>query len=433
MPGLPQRIRSLLSPAALWCALTLLLAAGVLFTIADLAAVPIFETRRANQEQQRVIIDPLTGLVSGLSTRTEDTAAFDVAPEEKAPEPDATPSEAPDPKKENATPFAAKLTPASAGEALRLPGAQTALPTVAAGQQSLVRAPAPEVTGKEGAFTVPIHGAGKVTPARLYARSFQLKESQKPLAIVMTDVGFSDETFQALLALPPEIAFAFSPYATDHAKQMEALRNQGREMWTMLPAMGARFPQSDPGPLGLIANISEAEALARLYEVLAATIGSVGVVLPADETFSRQKALWAPVLGQIVDRGLYVLATNPERSLAALGSDTQQTMMRRADAVLDATPGVAFLRSKLAGLADQARSKQGLLVMIGARPQALRLLHDWLQENPLGEDVVLAPASALLAAPEPPVPPPAEEGGHGGGEAEEGGGHGEEEAASGGH
>lgn len=236
---------------------------------------------------------------------------------------------------------------------------------------------------------------------------------------MITDVGFSAETLKRIIDLPPQISIAISPYAIDAAKQIAALRNSGHEVWAMLPAMGARYPQDDPGPLGLIANLELPDLRARLHRVLAATIGSVGVVLPADETLSAHADVWTPLSEELQARGLYILSTHPTHSAEGLSDNPAvQAAIRRADMVADSTPSPAFIRSKLASIRQMAGQQEKLIVLISARPQSLGILEEWLQGKPLGNAVALAPLSAIYAPDAPPAPPaapPAEEGSHGGG------------------
>jgi len=419
MRGMLQRARVRFPRnLAIWIGITVLLAIAVLSAIADLARVPITETRRANQAQQRVIIDPVTGIVSGLNTANK-AQPFDVestSQEPPAAAPESTPpaDEAPasEPMVDERTPgTAVPVAAASSYEPLqRHPTANTA-PKVAHSAQSLVGAPAPEITETADGVAIPMRGKNDARPAMLYARPFNRKEDQALLSILVTDVGFSDESLQLLLDLPPQISVAISPYANDSAAQISSLRNAGHEVWGMLPSVSARYPQTDPGPLGLIPSITPHEATKRLYRILAATIGSVGMVLAPDETLSAQKKLWPDTLSEIDGRGLYLLSTHPSRSLDQLSHDKAvQNHMHRADVTLDSTPGIAFIRSKLAGLKDAAQSQKQLVVLLSARPQALRTLAQWLKENPLGEDVTLAPLSAIYVPFAPPVAAKAEAG-----------------------
>lgn len=424
-------------PLALWGGLCLLLAMGVLSSIFDLATVPVTETHRANQTQQRLIIDPVTGRV-GSAAPAATTASFDVA----APEAGETPptkdaaDEAPATETEKQTPEVAPPAPTADPkfERLRRDAGNETIPQVAFSQQSLVSAPAPEITETASGVAVPMRGEKNASAASLYARPFVRRAQQPLLAIVVTDAGFSDATLQQIMDLPGEVSVALSPYASESAKQIRALRNKGHEVWGMLPAATSRFPQADPGPLGLIPSINAHESIDRLRRAMGATLGSVGFVLPMDEALSTQKERWPPVLKEIDDRGLLVLSTHPTRTLDQLTRDPKlQEHLRRADMVLDSTPGVAFIRSKLAGVKDAVMAQKKLVVLVSARPLALKTLADWLATEPLGDAAVLAPLSAIYAPDAPPPAPAKKESGHGGSEEESGHGEAKEEKAEGGH
>jgi len=289
------------------------------------------------------------------------------------------------------------------------------MPTVARSSQSLVRAPAPEITERKGKLTIPKKGDKDVTPRQLYAKTFQRVDQQPLIAFVVTDAGFSNESLNMILALPPEVSVAISPYADRSDEQIAALRNAGHEVWAMLPAMTERYPQDDPGPLGLMNLLAPSDALDRLHRVLSNTVGSVGVILPPNEALSQQAELWKSIRQEILERGLLILSANPTRDLEKLGGDEDaQELMRRADLTIDEQQTASAIRSKLASLATNAEEKKKLVVLLRARPQSLQLLQTWLKKEPLEAPTVLAPLSAIYAPDVAPPPPEAPEksGGH---------------------
>ena len=431
-------------PVLIWAVLALLLGLGVLSSISDLAGVPAQETMRANSEQQRVIIDPRTGDVAGGDADARTADPFDVADEAPpAEEPAAEPveeepaAEEPAPVEEHPVEEEPAVEESSANsqfELLPTTRKDPATPLVARSSESLVTAPAPEISEKVEKELLPKRGDKDVTPALIYAKAFKREKEDHLVAIVVMDVGFNGEILAQALALPTEITIGISPYADAAADQIGALRNKGHEVWGMLPVMGASYPQTDPGPLGLINALTIKGAMARLHSIMANTLGSVGFVLPSDETLSNHKDLWKPILDEIHARGLYVLSTHATREPKELTADKkQQGSIRRSHMILDSTPGAAFLRSKLAGVRDAAAKQPELIVLVGARPQALKLLDEWLKTKPLEGVAKLVPLSAIYVPYTEPVEVPEEEGGHGGGGKKEEGGHGEEKAESGGH
>lgn len=391
---------------AIGAALCVLLGLGVLTSIADLTSVPEAELRAANRSGQRVIVDPETGAISGLVRRTEEVP-FEVSEEDSAPEPTVDAEEEPAPS--------ATENPTVDAPALRTEAAAVTLPELASTRDSIVAPPAPEIT-ELGREPLPKRGENHATASALYAKRFQRQEDMAYITLLITDAGFNAATLNQILTLPKEVTVAFSPYALDPAPQIALLHTAGYETWGMLPAQSARYPQDDPGPLGIIRGQDAKEQLKRLKRVMSATLGAVGLVLPPEEAITPYDD-FAPVLKEIDTRGLFLLSTHPTRLLADITQDDALApMMRRADLVLDSTESAAFIQSKLAGLPALARTQKKLIVLASARPQTLSLLRDWLASEPLGNGVALAPLSAMYGPDAPPPPPEAP--------AKDGGGHG---------
>ena len=286
--------------------------------------------------------------------------------------------------------------------------------TIVRTKDSLVSAPAPEVTQRINGLSLPKRGDKDVIPSQLYAHPFKRKPDEILISFVVIDAGLDPQSIGLLMSMPPEITVAYSPYTRVTSGYSENLRAAGHEVWTMLPTMTDRYPSDDPGPMGIIARMPDEEIMRRFYEVLSAIPGSVGIVLPPDETITNQKNSLSSVLADADKRGLFVLSTHPTHSVEQLTSDKKLAdIIRRADLILDPTPNEPQIRSKLAGLLDSAKEKGEYMVVLNARPQSLRLLMEWLRDNPLAAPYTLAPVSAFYQPKIAPEAPPAEEEGHG--------------------
>ncbi len=375
----------------LWAGMCLLLGIGILSTLLQLMSVPAAELRDANHNGQRVIIDPVTGAVSGLPQAKAEQ--FEVGAQEDKPAP-----EAPTP--------AAETTGQAPDDAapLRTQPASDTLPHLEETHDSIVLPPAPEIT-ELGAMPLPKRGDKNITAAELYARHYERQPKHAYISMVITDAGFSVPVLRQILELPHEVTVAFSPYALDPKPQIALLHTAGIETWGMLPVQTVRYPQDDPGPLGLLRGQPDAERKDRLMKVMSATIGAVGMVLPPDDALSNTDD-FSSVLKEINARGLLVLSTQPSRTAQQITRDpTLQKIILRGDLVLDSTASDAFIESKLAGLRAMAEQQGNLVVLVSARPRTLALIADWVKQTPLGDNVSLAPLSVMQA---PPEPPPAE-------------------------
>lgn len=412
---------------ALWVPITGLLALGLVTTLVDLAQLPLKEATRANETRQRYVVNATTGEVSlgdsSAELNAEPPTAFDVAAKDEAPAPDAaaageTPAESAQTEAPTPEPTAQTL-----GEGM--PTLRTeplvnaaAIEMPAHTKDSLVGAPAPEITETVDGVRIPKRGDKDAKPSTLYAHRFTRKPDQVLIVFVVMNAGFDAQSIGLILGLPSEINVAYSAYSHADSNYSEHLRASGHEVWTILPVMNDRYPSDDPGPMGIIGRMPPEEIIRRTHLVMGAVLGSVGLVLPPDEAVSLHKGTLDPVLGELTARGMLLLATHPTRSIDQLTTNKGLAeIIRRADLVIDSTPDEAQIRSKLAGVLPAAKEKGEYVVLLSARPQSLQILGDWLKETKITEPYALAPLSAIyLPKDAPEVKAPEESGGHGGGE-----------------
>lgn len=297
------------------------------------------------------------------------------------------------------------------------------IPSVAVSAESTVAPGAREITEMLDGHPVPKRGENGMSAGTLYAKSYTLAKDAKDktrVSIVLMDAGLNRQSVAAILALPRMVTVAFSPYAPDGPATIVKLHAAGFETWGMLPVMGARYPKDDPGPLGLIASLPPEENQRRLHAVMTNTLGAAGLMLPPEEALSEHKRAFAPVVNEVIARGLWLISTHPTRSVDSLtgGDKNLRASIRRADVLIDANATAAEVQSKLDGLKTLIAKQTSLIVVVPARPQLLALLGDWLAHNGLGTDAELAPLSALYKVVKTAEEPPPEADSHaGGGEA----------------
>ncbi|MBN8543855.1 MAG: divergent polysaccharide deacetylase family protein [Alphaproteobacteria bacterium] len=426
-----------------WVGLTVLLTLGVLNTIVDLVGVPAAQTSLALQSQQRVVIDPKTGAVSGAdrpkasspqaAPKEASAETFDVGKAEKKATPPKVPAQKPITPEGDVPRPTEPVQPSNEASEEILPDDAPALTTAPSGtniksvartKDSLLSAPAPEVAEITPEGALPKRGKGKdVTPAMLYSRNYVRKDDVATIHFVVLGLGFSSDIQLLAQELPPEVSFAFSPYGESLSQAIEAARNDGHEAWIDLPVQTEGYPQDDPGPLGLIATLTPDSFDKRLNVILRTVVGAVGVIFPNDETLSGTATVFSNTLKSIDSRGLIALSTHPKRTISELANEKEiKKILAKSDLVLDDVPNESVIKSKLAGLIDSAKERGQLIVLLHARPQTLILLKNWLTRN-MQEGVELAPLSAVILRPAPMLQPgdveaaPKPAAGHGGGEA----------------
>ena len=415
-----------------WLAACVLLTIGVLSALVTLMGVPKTELARAASSAQHLTIDPATGEVTGLtqeaaradtstaaghdaptpeaaaaaiekttSATTEATASTTEPPaSESAEKPAAeTPAEtAPAPVKSSDPNAADQLMPTPANAPmLATSSAVKSLPAIAPGNESIVSPPAKEITEEKNGLLLPKIGEGGASPATLYAKKVAEKSEMARVSIVIIDAGFNAQSIATILKLPKTVTIAVSPYAPDVAKNIILLHVAGYETWAMLPTIGAKYPSNDPGPLGLIPSLPPEELSRRVQASMSTTLGSVGFILPVDESFSEHEKIFAATLKSIADRGLLTLSTHPTRTVTSLTGKNKQLepFVKRADIVLDAKASPIEIQSKLDGVQASLMNKTNMIIVVPARLNILNVLAEWLAANGLGASAQIMPLSAM--------------------------------------
>jgi polysaccharide deacetylase 2 family uncharacterized protein YibQ len=213
---------------------------------------------------------------------------------------------------------------------------------------------------------------------------------------VLTDMGLSAAAAEvAIRHLPPEITFAFNPYANGVAQIVQRARTDGHEVLLNLPMEPNGYPTIDPGPQTLLTRLSAKENVERLDLILAKASGYVGVNEHLGTRFSTSAEAMKPVLEALGEHGLMYLDSrdNPRSVGGAMASELR---LPRAlnDRFLDTEPSREAIDARLAELEQIAR-ESGSAVAIGhPLPVTFERLTIWIPTLP-SKGIVLAPITAV--------------------------------------
>ena len=147
-------------------------------------------------------------------------------------------------------------------------------------------------------------------PWRSYAR-MDLWPDDPPLAmisIVVEQMGLNDSLLQqAIKTLPPQISFAFNPYAEDVFTQMQTAREGGFETLLSLAIETRNYPYSDPGSLALLRINNAEQNTSKMLQQLAVAQGYIGITPMMGQNVHYDSELTNVVLTQSKLRGLLYL------------------------------------------------------------------------------------------------------------------------------
>ena len=138
------------------------------------------------------------------------------------------------------------------------------------------------------------------TPARSFARVGTPIGGRPVISILVTGLGLDEVATRAAIAkLPTDITVAFSPYSGRLSAFTDLARAQGREYLLEAPVEPFDYPESDPGPLVLLADAAPVANLERLHHTMARSVGYFGILTSGAARFATSETAIAPTLGQL--------------------------------------------------------------------------------------------------------------------------------------
>ncbi|MDA0368577.1 MAG: divergent polysaccharide deacetylase family protein [Proteobacteria bacterium] len=295
-------------------------------------------------------------------------------------------------------------TPQQAAAAAPQPTAlpRTAVPSAAlpALPRKLVLAPAPEpallVAGRFGPLPV-IADDGREA-WRVYARPFPQERDRPRIAILMQDLGLSQEqTNAAIQQLPGSVSLGFTPYARRLDQWIALSRAAGHEVLLQVPMEPFDFPTSDPGPHTLLTSAGADENLERLEFLLSRFSGYVGVYNRMGDRFTSSTESLRPVLQSLRERGLlFIDARTSGTSVAGRIADDLGLPHALNNREIDQVASRVAIDAKLIDLENIAR-QEGQAIGIGRPyPVTLERLAQWAAGLE-AKGIDLAPISAMIA------------------------------------
>ncbi len=215
------------------------------------------------------------------------------------------------------------------------------------------------------------------------------------IAIVMDDLGIDRGRTRRTIDLPGPLNLSFLAYAHELAKQADAGRGKGHEIWLHVP-MEPGSKSVDPGPNVLLSGLKPAELAKSLKWNLDQLTGYVGINNHMGSRFTADADGMRAVMAELKQRGLAFLdsVTSPksvgQKAAAAAGVPFQVR-----NVFIDHLDDIAAINRQLERVERLARN-QGHAVAIGhPRETTLKALVPWLATLD-AKGLQLVPLSSLL-------------------------------------
>ena len=245
--------------------------------------------------------------------------------------------------------------------------------------------PLPELLEETRYGMLPIESEGR-TAFSAYGKQQSIPPASPYVAILFSGLGKRDNTTHAAIAtLPDVISLSFSPYTDKLKTYIADARKAGHETLLDLPMQQGAFPETDPGPLGLVSGLPEQENRKRLRKVLGQNVAFIGLTAAANENFSYSGSQMKPFFDEIIQRGLiYIDGTdNPRMPIFKKAL--------RPDVHIADEFHRAAIRARLEQTRKIALEKGSAFLRIEAVPITLLTVIEWMkafaptEQNPVPE------------------------------------------------
>ena len=198
--------------------------------------------------------------------------------------------------------------------------------------------------------------------------------------MVLTGLGFaSDTTETAIEDLPPGVTLSFTPYAEKLDQWIVMARGKGHEVMLDLPMEPETFPDDDPGPWALLTQLDEAQNRERLYKVIGAAEGYVGLTANMGSRFTGSEPHLTPVLKEIKAQGLMFLdnMSNEASVVPRLAEELELPHAVNDRTLDDGDVGRTTIDARLAQIERKAASDGASIAIGGPSPATLERLSAW--------------------------------------------------------
>ncbi|MBM85176.1 MAG: hypothetical protein CMM47_04040 [Rhodospirillaceae bacterium] len=229
-----------------------------------------------------------------------------------------------------------------------------------------------------------------------YARAFDKSDRRPRLSIIVSNLGLSAKTTDAVLkALPPEVTLSFSPTALDLKRWVAQARKKGHEVLLDLPMEPTEYPKSDPGRDTLLTTASEVENLNRLERVMKRAGGYVGLLSVMGTRFTVSADSFKPILKVLQERGLiFVDGRATSRTMGPTLASEIQLPKAFNDRFIDAIPSARAINARLSELEQIVKDKRFAVGVADPYPITIDRLAAWLSTlNAKG--IALAPITSV--------------------------------------
>ena len=222
-----------------------------------------------------------------------------------------------------------------------------------------------------------------------------LQPANPKIGIIITGAGLGYlATVEALIALPANITFAFSPYANNVGSQAADARRDGHEIMLEIPMDSLNPRLQDPGRMALLTELETGQNLERLSWVMSRFSGYFAAIPVMGERFLSQPEKLSPILQDLSDRGLAIVSATESPIIEELSLAFQLPFVKTT-LQIDSELDILSVRNKLTDLEKSAKKNGYAIGTMRPVNLTIRQLETWIK-GLADKGIDLVPVSSIL-------------------------------------
>lgn len=200
------------------------------------------------------------------------------------------------------------------------------------------------------------------------------------IAIIVSNLGINKSSTDMAIKLPKEIGLAFSPYANDLDKYIASASDLNHEIYAFIPMENQRYPLDQPGELGLLKNSAPSLNENNLEDILRRLKGIKGILTPAEEVITSNKAQVAMILNKMMQAKIFWVygKTIPTAEFIEANNSSKKANFIVNNVVLDNQLDKYSIREKLIELENAAKANSVAVGIIHPYPISIQELQSWI-------------------------------------------------------
>lgn len=190
-------------------------------------------------------------------------------------------------------------------------------------------------------------------------------EKRGELAILIDDFGYGGEGTEEMLALPIPFTAAVMPFSKQTAKDAEAVRQAGKEIFIHMPMESLTGKREWVGEKGVFRDMTEGEIKARAEEAFAILPDAAGLNNHMGSAIMEDERSLSVVMDVLKEKNvLFVDSMTTAKSLGRTIAGRKGVTFLGRDVFLDSTDSVEVVKTNLRKAAEVALEK-GYALAIG--------------------------------------------------------------------